>query len=314
MLRDAAITASRSEGVAIKTVLYASDFSTPAAAVFPYALALAKANEAELVIFHALPPAAFDPQTGFLISRDQMRRIAKEELKRLGRHVDTVRHRLVLREGELWPQLNEFASKEKVDLIVLGTHGRSGVGRLVLGSVAEEILRRASCPVLTLGPKALTVKTTAYLCGMGPRQILYATALTPESFAAASFAVSLARDNQAKLVLLTVLDGLQGNHTSDRERVLGHLRGELEKVVPEDGRFWCRPECAIEFGSTAEKILETSRRLNANLIVMGARSAGDHLFAATHFAKAIIHQVITGAECPVLTVLGQTSERERAGL
>jgi nucleotide-binding universal stress UspA family protein len=310
-LQDTSAANVLSQHLSINNVLYASDFSRPAMAAFPYALAIARMYEAELIIFHALPPAPFDPQSGFVVTPDRLHKSAKEELKRLGRHAARVRHRLVLREGEVWPVLNGFTRKEKVDLIVLGTHGRSGAGRLMLGSVAEEILRRARCPVLTLGPKALDAKIAATQCGVGARRILYATDLSPESRAAAPFALSMTEQNQAKLILLTVLEEPVCDPIQDQEHVLAYVRGELNRIVPEDVRSCCQPECLVELGSAAERILEASRAVDADIIVMGARSAGEHLFAATHFATSTIHQVIAGAACPVLTVLGQTPETER---
>ncbi len=170
--------------IAIRTVLCATDFSVPSQAAFLYALGVARANEAELIILHVVPPAPFDPQAGFLITPDQLEKNAKEGLKQLGWSAGKVPHRLLLRSGEVWPALNDVISREKVDLVVLGTHGRSGAERLVLGSVAEEILRRAKCPVLTVGPNAVPRKSATTKHNAESRRILFATDFSSESFAA----------------------------------------------------------------------------------------------------------------------------------
>jgi len=289
--------------IAIRTVLYATDFSAPAQAAFLRALGIARAYEAELIIFHVLPPAPFDPQTGFLITPEQLDKSAKEGLKPLGWNAGKVPHRLLLRSGEVWSALNDVVKKEQVDLVVLGTHGRTGAERLVVGSVAEEILRRAQCPVLTVGPGA-SLREGAIKPGNWARNILYATDFSPESFAAVPYALSMAQENQSKLSLLYVVDRSDHEYNQDRTRVLAYLIEELRKLVPPDAELWCEPEYRIEFGSPAESILETSGQLNADLIVMGVRSPGEHLFAATHLPYSTVHKVIVGAQCPVLTVLG----------
>ena len=304
VLKGASVLDKAPVRCALRKILYASDFSSPSEAAFPYALGLARTYEAELIIFHALPPAPFDLQGGFVITPDELLKSAAEELKRFGRCAGNVRHRLILREGEVWPALDDLIDQENVDLLVLGTHGRTGPGRLILGSVAEEILRRATCPVLTVGPNASPRTGKTSKSGLGIRCLLYAVDFSAESLAAAALALSMAQENQAKLALLHVLEETSRDYRKDPERVLTFLRGELAKIVPEEARVWCQPECIIEFGAAAERILEASALVSADMIVMGVRSPGDHLFAATHFPHSAAHAVIVGAKCPVLTVLG----------
>ena len=90
---------------------------------------------------------------------------------------------------------------DDVDLIVLGTHGRTGAEKLLLGSVAEEIFRRSPVPVLTIGPG---VRSSTHNAGRF-RRVLFATDLSPESLAAAPYAITLAQENQARLALLLVM-------------------------------------------------------------------------------------------------------------
>jgi len=302
-LKDAPTEAAPTR-IAIRTVLFATDFSAPAQEAFLCALGIARAYEAELIILHVVPPAPFDPQAGFLITPDQLEKNAKEGLKQLGWNAGKIHHRLLLRSGEVWPAVNDVIHKEKIDLLVLGTHGRSGVGRLVLGSVAEEILRQAMCPVLTVGPNAMAAKGATASHHAKARRILFATDFSSASAAAMPLALSLAQENQAKLVLLYVLEQTDHDYKRDPERALVFLTNELKKMVPEDAKLWCEPEYLIEFGPPAEKILETGGILNADMIIMGVRSPGDRLFAATHLSASTVHKVVIGAACPVLTVLG----------
>src|SRR5581483_1100359 len=140
--------------------------------------------------------------------------------------------------------------------------------------------------------------------GTTMRKILFATDLSPESLTAMPLARSLAQEYQARLSLLHVLDRADHEHTPDRNRVLSYLLEELGKLIPSEAELWYRPEYLIEFGAPAKVILETSNRLEPDFIVMGVRSAQDHLFAATHFPYSTAHKGIAGANCPVLTVLG----------
>ena len=115
----------------------------------------------------------------------------------LSAHVKTVTHHAYVREGKVWESLAEIVRTQEIDLLVVGTHGRTGVEKFVLGSKAEEILRLAPCPVLTVGPKLAGRARLTAIEGEGKKltpveisvgQILYATDFSPESLAAAPFA------------------------------------------------------------------------------------------------------------------------------
>jgi nucleotide-binding universal stress UspA family protein len=136
----------------IKTILHPTDFSEPSGHAFRLACALARDYGARLVVAHAFTlPMYGSPEMGPLIPDPQ---VVEDELRaRLEgvRPSDTaiaVEHRLCI--GDAAGEIVALAREVKADLIVMGTHGRSGVGRLLLGSVAEAVLRRAPCPVLTL--------------------------------------------------------------------------------------------------------------------------------------------------------------------
>ena len=210
-----------------------------------------------------------------------------------------------------------------IDLLVVGTHGRTGVEKLVLGSEAERILRQAPCPVLTVGPKiAGRAKLTA-IEGEGKdltpveisvRQIVYATDFSPESLAAAPFATSLAQEFQAKLTLLNVIEKY-----TDMDRRPGPIDlalQRLEKLVPQEASLWCSTQPSVHFGPPAECILQEAQDSRADLIVLGVRAAAGHLGAATHLPWATAHKVISQAHCPVLAIPYNTTlqpKKERDG-
>ncbi|HEV2113185.1 MAG TPA: universal stress protein [Terriglobales bacterium] len=297
--------------LAITNILYATDFSSCSEAALPYARDIARLYGSTVLVAHVAPPLPIEASFG--MDPTQVERRERAELANLARRFKNVDHRTLLLDGDVWPELAGVIKREQIDLIVVGTHGRTGIERAALGSVAEEIFRQARCPVLTVGPNAMRHPLSHHVQWVDGRKpevesniktILYATDFSKESLAAAPFALSLAQEHQAKLVLLHTVEGASAEYTKDPARILGSLVAELEQLVPEDANLWCQPEFLVDFGSPAERILEVSSELKADLIVMGVRGAHGHIGAATHVAPATAHKVVSHAQCPVFTVLG----------
>ena len=202
----------------------------------------------------------------------------------------------------LWPGVEQAIRDGAIDLIIVGTHGRTGADKLMLGSVAEEIFRRSSVPVLTIGPGA---RSSAHK-GARFRRVLFATDLTPESLARAPYAVSLAQENQAHLLLLLVMPKQEHPSADDSKRVevcAAKAMQRLYQIVPDDAKLEFSPEAVLEYGEPAERIVELSKLREVDLIVVGVRNA-NHIGAATHLEGAVAHKVVAHAPCPVLTVRG----------
>ncbi len=149
--------ASRTTGY--RRILWPTDFSALAKAALPYAVDLAADSVAELVLLHVLtPPVAYaGPEIpGALWGELQQKNrvAAREELRRLAAQVKRpkVRVHTVLAEGVPFDQILKVAKRLRCDLIVVATHGRTGLAHVVMGSVAENVVRRATCPVLTVRP------------------------------------------------------------------------------------------------------------------------------------------------------------------
>jgi nucleotide-binding universal stress UspA family protein len=307
-------------GISLKNVLFATDFSEASEAAFPYAAAISRRYDSQLHVAHIMSPASYiiPFQPGDPITLDSIHEAAladvRQRIETLASHLETIPHHAYVREGEVWESLSDIIRAHEIDLLVVGTHGRTGVEKLLLGSKAEEILRLAPCPVLTVGPEiAGRAKLTAIEddgknlrpVEISVGQIVYATDFSPESLAAAPFATSLAQEFQAKLTLLNVIE----KHT-DMYRQLGPIDlavQRLEKLVPEEARLWCSPRPSVQFGPPAECILQEAQDSKADLIVLGIRGAAGHLGAATHLPWATTHNVIAHAPCPVLTIPFATS-------
>ena len=306
-----AIEVSRHAGISLKNILFATDFSEASEAALPYAAALSDRYTSQLHIVHVMSPAGYVVpfELAGAVTIESMHQAAladaQERMDTIASHVKTIPHQTYVRAGELWDSLSDIIKKRDIDLLVLGTHGRTGIEKLVLGSKAEAILRQAQCPVLTVGPKIsgrarLTTVESETAPDIALRQIVYATDFSPESLAAAPFATSLAEEFQAKLTLLHVLG--KYTETEQRPRTIDLALQRLERLVPEEAGFWCSPRPAVRLGPPADCILQEALDCRADLIVLGVRAAAGHLGAATHLPWATAHKVITQAHCPVLTI------------
>jgi nucleotide-binding universal stress UspA family protein len=190
--------------------------------------------------------------------------------------------------------LLEIAAETEADLIVAGTQSKNGVERLVLGSTAEQLIRSASCPVLTVGPKARMPQP-------GPiefRTVVYANDFSPEATRAAVYALSFAQDSAAHLYCTYVLDD-DGRYGETREALDAGFKRALKERIPESAYNWCDPECVVEHGNAARAILDLAKRVEADLIVLGARKSS---FWLARVEKGLTPALLAEAECPVLTI------------
>lgn len=194
------------------------------------------------------------------------------------------------------------------DLLVLGTHGRSGFQRLFLGSVTEKLIRKASCPTLVVPPRAPDVSADA---PVQFRRILCPLDFSESSLDALAFAINMAEEADARLTLLHVVDiptvvsedpaVFEVDLGRIRQTAAANARQRLHGLVPDDARTFCTVETAIVEGRAYAEILRQAGERQSDLIVMGVRGRGavDRLlFGST------THHVIRAATCPVLIVRG----------
>jgi nucleotide-binding universal stress UspA family protein len=288
--------------IALNHILFATDFSPAAEAALPYAIGLAKQYGGKVHGLHVRYPATYP-----IVGPEAMPQVleaaeeqAKFEARQLHEMLASVPHEVTVIEGDLWPALSEIVTQQKTDLIVMGTHGRKGVSRALLGSAAEEIFRKSSCPVLTVGPR-VSANTERRL---EMKQILFATDFSPESLAALPFAVSFAQEHESNLTLLNVSAKPEIGELVHAGQYAESTFRRLQALVPEGSEPWCQPKCRVEHGAEAEKIMEVATAIGADLIVLGVRRPQGGLGATTHVLQSIAHKVVANAECPVLTVRG----------
>lgn len=287
--------------IAFKNVLLATDLSPDSGAALTWAEGLARRYGSKLFVTHVISPAetALLPPEYWGSSQQLIEEAARRQLDDLDASLENLPHEIRLEHGGVMDILSAEIETSGIDLLVLGTHGRGGLGRLTMGSAAEELLRRVRCPVLTVGPGAAPCST----CGLNVNEIVFATAFGPESLAAAPYAISFAEEFHSALTLLNVMDENDFDLPADPQVALRSRLERLRHLVPAETQLERKPEFILEFGEAAEQILRVAQERSANLIVLGAKSRA-HLGAATHISAATAHKVVSLAFCPVLTVCG----------
>src|SRR5512147_3053553 len=183
--------ANNSHRIRFDNILHSTDFSQASDIALPYAVSLAEHYGATIYVVHAISSQAFAyfPQESAILALEAAEASANECMERLtsSEILRNIPHKAVVKQGEIWDVLNEVVGEHKIDLIVVGTRGRRGVKKLIMGSVAEEVFRLATCPVLTVGPHGTDTPAQHKL-----RRILLATDFSADSIGALRYAISLA--------------------------------------------------------------------------------------------------------------------------
>ncbi len=285
----------------LKNILFPTDFSDCSRAALPYACAIAHLYASTIQVVHVIAP---EPATAVLMDAlpaalDTVKAAAESSMAAFvaGEVLLGIPHGVAIERGRVWEALEALIQSEDVDLVVLGTHGRRGWRKFVLGSVAEQIFRCAPCPVLTVGPQA---KAGGLAEGRLAR-ILYATDFSPASLHALLYARSLAEQSASRLTLLHVVQDSVEVMWRFLDEALAKARQRLRDLLSEETVQRLQPQIIVERGPAAETILEIAQEQQVNLIVMGAHRSRVPA-AVAHLPWAIASMVVSRARCPVLTV------------
>ncbi len=274
-------------------LLVALDFSAQTPRVLKTAIAVANYFSAELLLVNAIPPIVYvEPVPAEIYDADMD--AAKATMAALivsEPALASVRHQEIVAFANPLSLVQEVVQDKKVDLIIVGSHGASGVERLFLGSVAESILHHLTCPVLIVGPHA---KHTENLFG----SILFATNLQSGDLRGAQYASGLGERFHGKLSLLHVLADAKDGQMQP-ELAEQHIRQVLERLLPSDIAAYCTATVQVECGRPGVVIPEIAQRGEASLIVTGV---GEHAMLADHLLGSTLAQIIRGARCPILCV------------
>jgi nucleotide-binding universal stress UspA family protein len=279
--------------VTFERILVPTDFSETSERALEYAKAIARQNNSQLLLLHVSPPVnLINPPEAAWIDVSEIQSAEEERLQQSGAELrsEGYRARTISSTGALYDELLSAVKQNHVDLIVLGTHGRKGYDRLLLGSDAEAILRQARCPVLLVGPATPALKDTTWPL----REVVCATTLDPRSAQVAALAHNLAAQHGAALVLFHAQkpDGPDADWPSF-EKAFHHY-------VPEAaGSCTCLRRRLVRT-APGTSIVDLAKERGCDLIVMGAHPASP---IATHMSPGTAAKVLIEAPCPVMTML-----------
>ncbi|MGC2112118.1 MAG: universal stress protein, partial [Candidatus Korobacteraceae bacterium] len=202
---------------------------------------------------------------------------------------------LYLLEGEVAQALLDFARQHGVDLIVVATHGRRGLGKVLMGSVAEHIFRQSPVPVLTVGPLMRPAEQRRAL-----RKIFVPVAFTPASERAVRYAAALARERDAALTALHVVDPSALKSAPDQAGAMQQIKTRLAELLAREAK---NVHCSlrVETGRVQTVILRVAREIAADLLVMGVRPWNGIL---DHLMWPHAYEVVCESACLVVTVRG----------
>jgi len=288
----------------IKTILCAVDLSEFSRPVLAHAAALSRWYRAEVKVLHVfaavMPPATLGAYPGWMLEVPEARGSIASELQSLLEPFtrDGVPIDLHTAEGSAAIEIVRYASELQADLLVMGTHGRAGVDRFVLGSVTEKVLRKAPCPVLTLPPAAAATNAAVEY-----DNIVCPTDFSPSSETGVQWALSLGRMTDAMVTVLHVVETPTDDEGKPRiQQPAASDDAEtraLRSLVTEYSHATDRVTERVAHGKPYREILRTASECKADLIVMGVRGRGPvdlTLFGST------TNQVVRRATCPVMTV------------
>jgi len=295
--------------IEFKRILCPVDFSESSTRALAHAAALTRWYQADLTLLHVAPTFDAVQVRGDLgvpvefvtpVTREEVLSEMSRLLERTGASPDA---HLIAQVGDASTTIVRQALTTRTDLIVIGTHGRRGFKRLLLGSVAETVLHEAPCPVLTVSPHTEAASSDVVTF----KRILCPIDFSPSALQALGFALDLARQAGGLVTLLHVVEWLAEDEPTHfnvpefRGHMVNEAKQRLRSLVAEESRAWCEIDDLIVSGRAHREILRAAEARSADLIVMGAQGIGGvglALFGST------TQQVVRGATCPVLTVRG----------
>jgi len=289
----------------LKSILCPVDFSDFSAAAYQHALSLAEYYKARLIALHVVelwkyPFADYVAhETDYAKFSAAMNEGGQVKLERFVKEhaVGGLQPELVVHQGNAPRCILSFAQKEKMEGIVMGTHGRRGFDRLVLGSTTDRVIRKAACPVLVVSSASHTALGTGADGRHRLSRILYCTDFSNNSERAREYAISVAAEYNAELVLLHVVENAPD--VARAEAIISERIQELDKLVSETERVKLKVRSTVKFGKPYEEIVRYATEVQASLIIMTARGGGAvdrAVFGSTTY------RVIQLGPCPVLAI------------
>jgi nucleotide-binding universal stress UspA family protein len=298
--------------IQFKHILCPTDLSNASRPALRYGAAIAAWYDAQLTLLHVvptfdalqIPPGALGETVQLVYPATDAEVVAMLQQQAEATGATAVNPALEAKAGDTTDVIIDRALTLPADLVVMGTHGRSGFNRLLYGSIAEQVLHRASCPVLAVPPHAPATADVTF------RRVVCALDFSPASLQAVGFALDLTRQANGALTVLHAVEWLPEEeprvHThfnvpEYRQHLIDDARARIMELIGDESQTWCTIEPVVSAGRAYREILRVAKDRGADLIVMGTQGRGGIGLA---LAGSATQQVVRGAPCPVLTVRG----------
>lgn len=296
--------------VQMKNILCATDFSDFSNHTIPYGVALAKEFDAKLYICHVIDLSSIAIYGEFQLNPvDQQNRIRKQAAEQLDQIIgeQPVKWQPLITVGHTADEVSRLVEEKGIDLVIAATRGRSGLKRLILGSVTERLMRVLSCPLLVVhSPEHEFVNPISQEIRL--HKILVGCDFSPDSDLAFQHALSLAQEFEADLHLAHVIEPSVSSELLKPDKALSaeiqqglhqQFTEKLITMIPEDARNWCTPETRILEGQPYEELVKYAETNAMDMIVLGVRGHG---VVRTLFLGSTTDRVVRQTTCPVLSV------------
>lgn len=291
----------------IKLILCPVDFSEFSIRAYHYALSLAEHYRAKVVVQHIVEIWRY-PYADYVASQGDyqefcraLREGGEEKLREFVKQHphDDIQPELAVHEGIAADCILSFVKARKTDLIVMGTHGRRGFDRMVLGSVADRVMRRAPCPVLTIckAPPESTAAGEERHHVHHLNRVLYCTDFSENSQPALNYAISATQEYDAELTLLHVIE--ETPSSAKKTEAIARAAEQLDKLIPAEERNKLKIKTTVRIGKPYQQIIQFAQEAQIDMVAMGVsgRGALDRaVFGSTTY------RVIQLGPCPVLAV------------
>jgi nucleotide-binding universal stress UspA family protein len=291
------LTAKKRSFVVPDKILVATDLADTDYLV-PHAVAQARACGSALALVHVIPPGqavSLDASAIPYLDVAEMKQEAEHTLARVAQQIQTraVDCDVIVAEGNPRERIAALAHEMGAGRIIAGTHGRRHLKKLLLGSVAHEVLRTAGIPVCTIGPRAHEASSFG-----APRRILHPVSLCAGYEGSARMALEMAEFYRADITLLHVLSRSVQTQP-DVERVVAWTKSELQRIIPEGSPLPALATIQVEIGDVVDEVLSVSQEMEADLIVLGLNA--DLSFWPIR-GDDTVYNLITQARVPVLSI------------
>lgn len=286
-------------GLEFRRILVPTDFSPGARRALDCARSIAGKFQSKIFLLHVIPTDFFEldsPQTS-LEALTLAREFAKQQLDRLASEAESlgITHETIIAEGSAWPAISGAIKANQIDLLAIGTQGKSNSKKLVLGSVVEKIYRMADCPILTVPPQLETTSGQ----DLDFQHLLFATNFKPHNERAAVAAHLFESHQNVRLTVLHVVEDSSESSSPSQKLVEEFMIKRMRKMLPEGCPEQPNQDFLVRFGKPDVEILAAAEQLKSNLILLGLRAAPR---TAGHLPSPVAYSIVCQSACPVLTL------------